>query len=335
MKDLIQCAAARSDFLEWLASETAPATVWTGEASGILLLKLEKGPSADYLYMTPTARNGGISWDSSPLFCGVYDRETQMLYLAKDAQSVLTKGQAPLAEKSGPSVLEEINDRINHRVEGIIANDRNNLPVQEVTGWQAARDLQYYREHGARSEALQYFFTRREPDGQFHSGYTLDELPEAAFMAWLKNPEGFIQTEAEAYIKTNQEKFLLQFLENEALLAEYQALAQDTGNPVHRRKAISDAIKTSGAKTVTVTVQKEEGELTFRTQASSLTGQWASYSTYDIPAADRRAFEQVFGRQANYGPEDIIKITYGRNTIYEALPTQTEEMAEGMRMGGM
>lgn len=49
----------------------------------------------------------------------------------------------------------------------------------------------------------------------------------------------------------------------------------------------------------------------------------------------RRAFERVFGRQANYGPEDITKITYGRNTIYEAPPVQAEEMAEGMRMGGM
>ena len=243
--------------------------------------------------------------------------------------------RSPLLAETGPSMLKAITGRINRRVEAIIANDRRNLPVQELTGSRAVRDLEYYQEHGAQCEALRRLFDGMEPDGQFHSGYTLDELPEAAFMAWLKNPEGFIQAEAKAYIKTNQEKFLLQFLENDALLAEYQALAQDTGNPVHRMKAITDAVKSSGAKTVTVTVQKEEGELTFKTQASSLTGQWASYSTYDIPAADRRTFEQMFGRHADYGPEDITKITYGRNTIYEAPPAQAEEMAEGMRMGGM
>ncbi len=43
-------------------------------------------------------------------------------------------------------------------------------------------------------------------------------------MAWLQDPEGFIQTEADQYIKVNQEKFLLQFLKNDALLKEYQTL---------------------------------------------------------------------------------------------------------------
>ena len=111
---------------------------------------------------------------------------------------------------------------------------------------------------GVHREALDRFFGGNEPDGQFHSGYALDQLPEAAFLAWLQNPEGFIETEAEQYIKINQEKFLLQFLKNDALLAEYQALIQDPNNPLHRVKAISEAIKTSGAKTVTVTVQKME-----------------------------------------------------------------------------
>lgn len=75
-------------------------------------------------------------------------------------------------------------------------------------------------------------------------------------MAWLQDPEGFIETEAEQYIKINQEKFLLQFLKDDALLAEYQALMQDTENPIHRMKAITEALKASGAKTVTVTVEK-------------------------------------------------------------------------------
>ena len=335
MKDLIQCAAARGDFLHWLESGTAPAAAWKGEEAGILLFKLEKAPSVNYLYRTSAAQDSGISWNSSLLFCGVYELQSRRLFLTQDASDALMHGRAPLLAETGPSMLKAITGRINRRVEAIIANDRRNLPVQELTGSRAVRDLEYYQEHGAQSEALRRLFDGRGPDGQFHSGYTLDELPEAAFMAWLKNPEGFIQAEAEAYIKTNQEKFLLQFLENDALLAEYQALAQDTGNPVHRMKAITDAVKSSGAKTVTVTVQKEEGELTFKAQASSLTGQWASYSTYDIPAADRRAFEQVFGSHADYGPEDITKITYGRNTIYEAPPAQAVEMAEGMRMGGM
>ena len=59
------------------------------------------------------------------------------------------------------------------------------------------------------------------------------------------------------------------------------------------------------------------------------------YSTYDIPASDRREFERTFGRYSDYSAEDVTKITYGRNTIYEAPSVQAEEMEPMMQMGGM
>lgn len=128
------------------------------------------------------------------------------------------------------------------------------------------------------------------------------------------------------YSKRNQEKFLLQFLKNDALWEEYQAIAQDPDNHLHRVKAISDAIKTSGAKTVTVTVQKNGEELSFRTGTTPLMGHHNSYNTSHIAAADRREFERLFGRHASYTAEDITRITYGKKTLYEAAPIQAEEM---------
>ena len=85
-------------------------------------------------------------------------------------------------------------------------------------------------------------FGDHTPEGKFHSDYAMCEMPEAAFLSWLQDPDSFIQTEAETYIKSNPERFLLQFLKSEALLAEYQALAENTGSPIHRMKAITDAI---------------------------------------------------------------------------------------------
>lgn len=141
-------------------------------------------------------------------------------------------------------------------------------------------------------------------------------MPEAAFLAWLQEPESFIQAEAERHIERNQEKFLLQFLKNDALLAAYQALKQNTENPIHRMKSITDAIKLSGAKTVHVTVSKEGKELTFKAPADNLTGHRNYYNTSAIPARDRQEFERLFGLHADYRPEEITKITYGRSTIY-------------------
>ena len=335
MKDLYRSAIARDDFQRWLDLGHAPFTICSGEKAVVTLSRLEKGPSVDYLYRISPAQDNSISWDNSLLFCGVYDTEHGSLYLTKDSLSAFTGGKFPPVSEVGPSVAGEIGSRISQLVEDTITNDRNNLAVQEVTDWQALRDLQYYREHGARNEALSRFFSGDAPDGVFRSGYTLEELPEAAFMAYMRDPEGFIQTEAEQYIKINQEKFLLQFLENDALLTEYQALVQDTGSPYYRMKAITDAIKDSGAKTVTVTIQKDGAELTFKAAADSLTGRRSYYSTYYLPAQDRREFERLFGRNADYNAEEIMRITYGKKTIYEAAPVQAEEPIRGMEMGGM
>ena len=335
MKDLVQCTVTCDGFHHWLLCAKTPATVHMEKEPSALLIKLEKSPSVLYLYRTPTVQDRGISWNNSMLFCGVYNKQNQALYLTKDALSIFTDGQIRLVTTVEPSMTDEICSRINQRVEETIANDRNNLSVREVIGWQAVRKLKEYLEDGARRESLDLFFSNSGPDGQFHSGYTLDNLPEAAFMAWLQDPEGFIQTEADQHIKVNQEKFLLQFLKNDALAAEYQVIVQDPDNPLHRVKAISEAIKTSGAKTVTVTVQKDGGELSFRTGTTPLRGRYNSYNTSHIAAFDRQEFERLFGRHASYTAEDIIRITYGKRTLYEAPPIQSEGMTESMEMGGM
>lgn len=335
MKDLIQCPVASDDFQRWLDLGTAPLIVWQGEKAAAVLSRLEKNPSVDYLYRTAVEQDNAISWNNSPTFCGVYDMEHRALYLTVDSLPCFMNGKYPFIAEAGQSMLENISGSIGQRVEDIIANDRNNLPVQELTEYHIRHDLQYYQEYGAKEEAIRRYFDGREPDGRFHSGYKLDALPEATFIAYLQDPEAAVQAEAEQYIRDNQEQFLMQFMKNDALLTEYHALMQDTDNPIHKMKAITDAVKNSGAKTVTVTVRKDGQELTFKTPASSLTGHRNCYSTYDIPASDRREFERLFGRYSDYTPEEITRITYGRQTIYEASQVQAEEPSEKLGIGGM
>lgn len=335
VKDVILCTVVRDDFRRWLDGGNGPLTIQTGEKESTLLLKLEKSPLVDYLYRMDLDRDGSISWDSLLKFCGAYDTEHQSLYLMEDSLNCLAHGPAPFVVTTGQSMTEELCGRINRHVEKIIANDRSNLSCQKITDPCEVRNLQYYQEYKAREEAIEMIFNGRTPDGQFHSTYTMEELPETTFMAWLQDPENFIQTEAEVYSKRNQEKFLLQFLKNDALWEEYQAIAQDPDNPLHRVKAIFDAIKTSGAKTVTVTVQKNGEELSFRTETTPLMGHHNSYNTSHIAAADRREFERLFGRHASYTAEDITRITYGKKALYEAAPIQAEDMTESIEWGGM
>ena len=204
MEDLIQCSIACDEFQRWLDMGTAPITIREGEQAASTLVRLGKKPSVDYLYRTAMEPDNTISWSNSLMFCGVYDMKHQALYLTKDSLHPFMSGKFPLIAEAGPSMIETISRRINQSVEDIIANDRNNLHVQKVTGYQALQDLRSYQEHGAKKEATVRFFSGKEPDGQFHSGYKLIDLLEAAFIAYLQDPEGFIQSEAEQHIKVHQ-----------------------------------------------------------------------------------------------------------------------------------
>lgn len=333
-KDLPKGQISREAFQQWLNTGTAPLTVESGSGSLVTVLKLSKTPEIDYLYGTSAKRTEGVSWGSSLQFCGAYDRKSHMLCLPDRPLVNIVEGLTAEEQENG-GLAQEISDRVNRRVEETIANDRNNLSVKEIINRRTLLDLEYYREYGAKEEAIQYLFGDQKPDGQFHSDYHLAGLAEAEFIAWLQDPEAFVKAEAGQYIERRQEAILLAFLKNDALLAEYQALVQDAGSPIHRMKAITDAVRLCGGKTVTVTVRKDDVELTFKTSASSLTGHKDPYSTYDIPAADRREFERVFGRYASYTAEDITAVTYCRRTIYEAPLDQREAQDLSLKMGGM
>jgi hypothetical protein len=84
-------------------------------------------------------------------------------------------------------------------------------------------------------------------------------------------------------------------------------------------KRIIRAIKDTPAKTVTVSIRKDDIELTFKAEADQFRKDCiTNYSDYDIVASDRQEFRRIFGKNANYTPEEIIKIEYARNVLYQA-----------------
>lgn len=339
MNELIQCTTSHRNFQRWLGCGSYPITFLDRDDNPVCpLIQLEKSKEVSYLYHA-ILRGDSITWDYDPQFIGAYNRTNQSLYLTRGFLSSSECARTELAHteaKNNPTVKDEIIAKVSQCVEDTIGGRRENLSVTEITGEYASRELADYLEYGASSEAEDRFFEGREPDGQFHSGYTLKELSESAFLAYAQDPEQFIQKEAERYLQDNQETFLLQFLKHDALTAEYQALVQDTANPLHRAKAITEAVEGSGAKTVTVTIQKDNQKLEFKVEADHLAGQRSFYTPSHIVAAtERREFEQRFGRWASFKPDEITKITYGKNTIYEAPPAPAEEMAEEIGIGEM
>lgn len=78
-------------------------------------------------------------------------------------------------------------------------------------------------------------------------------------------------------------------------------------------------IAKTNAKTVHVTIKKNDIEFTFKVEANSLHGNCGEYySTWYITGSDRKKFEELFGRNANYTPKEIIRITYAKKELYRA-----------------
>ena len=73
------------------------------------------------------------------------------------------------------------------------------------------------------------------------------------------------------------------------------------------------------AKTVNVTILKDGIEFTFKTEASDFRHDCGSYyNAWGLTAADRRRFEELFGRYAGCYPQEIVRITYTRKVLYDA-----------------
>lgn len=136
---------------------------------------------------------------------------------------------------------------------------------------------------------------------------------------YILDPEGYAEKEAEAYLVNNQERILYTFLENEAIEKEYQILIADKDNPVHTIKKIKMVVEKTNAKTVRVTIKKNDIEFTFKVGANSLHGNYGEYyPAWCIVESDRKKFEELFGRNTNYAPKEIIRITYAKKELYRA-----------------
>ena len=322
----------RPELWAWLDQKNDPVLIAEQGKGTSIVVKVPKRPEIDYLFGFD-ASYGGIDWRDSLRFCGLYGRQKKSLYFADSPLADLAEGLTEVERMDFQQLTKYIETQVNQVVEGAIENDRNRLRVKELRDPNIVSRLNYYQRYTAETDAIKKFFQRDPEPIQFHSDYQMWDMTEEKLLAYVQYPDTFIRDTAEAYTQRSQEKLLLQFLENDSMEKKYQAFLRNDRHPIHQMRDITEAVEACGGKTVSVTVQKDGKELTFKTSARSLKGYHDTYDLYDAPSADHRRFEEVFGICQKYCAEDIVRITYGRNTIYEA--PQVQKMECGMRMRGM
>ena len=307
-------------FTNWLASGDAGPCCFQDKGYNYILIRVEKNADFEYLFCQRQYNKEGLVRDSTFKYAGIYCRKDGLLYDAGYDISSMEENPEPLKARSAEALKEQLKAAVREKVEAAIGNDRKNLQITELTDSGLLNQLEYTRKYGARESARKrYLDTADYEPPVFSCHYVPDRWKEDSLLSYIADPEGYVGQQAEGYIAENQESMLYDFLYNDAVSKEYRAILADAANPVHIIKKITTAMAATSAKTVNVTIRKNGTELTFKTEAFSLRGDCGShYNSWNIVAADRRKFEELFGRSADYRPEEILRIVYARNVLYEA-----------------
>ena len=286
------------------------------------LMRVRKNADFDYLYIQRQYNNTDIERGSKFEYSGVYCRRNGLVY---DCQyNVRDLFDTPEAQdaRSVEALLKYLKDAVRSSIESTIANDRKNLRIAELSSEQMLKDLEHYQAYTAETRARTAYLDNEDGVGAYQFVFRCDYRPEQwtedSLLAYILDPEGYVCNEANKYINSHQEAMLSAFMRGDMVAAAYKELVENPSNPIHYVKRIMCAVSESSAKTVTVTICKDGKDFTFKTDPRELRSDCTShYSSWNIVAADRREFENLFGRSSHYEPEDIIRIEYARSVLYE------------------
>ena len=302
-------------FAAWLAAPSGTAFTFTLKQCIHTVIRVRKNADFDYLYFQRNYNADGIERRDSFQYAGMYCGRDGLVYDRQHGIEELTEGG-----RGAGQLMGRLEADVRGAVEAAIGNNRNNLTVKELTTERNLERLDHFVKHGAAARARELFLQGGH-DGAFPfcCDYSPVQWTESSLLEYILDPPGYAAREAAAYMETHQEAMLDEFLTNDALAAEYAAIAGNPRHPAQRVKRILDATCTTAAKTLRVTICKDDVDFSFKVEANDLRRDCgSSYAPWRIAAADRREFEKTFGHSASYGPEDILRIEHGRTVIYEA-----------------
>jgi len=312
--------ALRGRFEDWLAGADGGAFECKADSYRITVIRVRKNESFDYLYCQRLYHGGGIERGDKFDYAGIYCKRDGLVY---DGQYEI-RGLSDIESRSEEALREELKQAVCRAVEAAIGNDRRNLRVTELSCERERENMTYFQNHTAPGNARAEYLSGKYGDGEdyaftFCCKYKPDKWTEDSLLAYILGPEEYITAETAAYIDSHQEDMLSDFLRADMVAAEYAAILENPLNPIHRVKRIMEAVSAASAKTVNVTICINDEEFSFKAEASQFRSDCISYySDWNIAAADRREFERRFGKNAHYGPEDILRIEYARSVLYQA-----------------
>ena len=308
-------------FHDWLSDSDADIFPFTVGNNRGTVISAMKNANFDYLYCQPHYGKGcALERGDSFKYAGIYCRLDRLVYDAQYEIRYLEGIPQDFNSRSAEKLRDRLKADVRRLVEEAVGNDRNKLRITELADPRSRDDLAHFQKYTAYEKARADYLDGIEPDGfSYQCQYTPGNWTEDSLLSYILDPAAYAQSEADGYLDTEQETILYSFLAHDATAAAFEALMVNTKDNAHVIKLIRDAVNKSSAKMVTVTIRKDGTEFTFKTSADDLRRDCGrTYRTWNMAAPDRREFEKLFVRSGEYGPEDIVRVTYARSVLYEA-----------------
>ena len=297
------------------------------------LYKIPLNDDFTFLYYKRISQDESIGLNKDLKNVGIYYKQDGCIYNSDYYIKSMCEEMSIFKSKSQKSdFAEQLTAAVKGYVEKVIDNNVNNLASREISDEWKLKNVAYFIEHTAKDKARSLFLSDTEvSDIEYKCHCNFNSITDSEYIRFITDKDSLVISKAEEYIKENQENILAQFFENTALKNELQKIYDDSKSDLHRIKAIKCAVESSGAKTVNVTINKDNKDFTFKYEANQLNRDPnGHYMNWGMKSSDEKDFEYFFGRNAHFYPKDITQITYCRNVIYDSSEfdiTETEDSA--------
>ena len=310
-----------SELSKWLQDDiTKPAAIRNG--------RVPYDDDFDFLFHQNSYNGEPLTVNANMAYCGIYNKLDGQLY---DVKFPL-KGKLDDMDsaKSMLDIEQQFNDDVRAFIEGVVGDDVDHLRSPSFEDAKYDNRLDDFRRNYADSIVTRMYLGGDSADDiRFQCGYYLDRSSSALMLRYLKYRDATVEEAATGYWQTHQDDMLLELRKNEILREKLRVLEANPNHPLHKQKAVMDAVKDSGAKTVNVTIIKGGEEYSFKYSADRLSRYMeGKYSAWDMPSKDRDGFYERFGRYSDFTPEDITEISYRGKTLYEADSLMPSESAD-------
>jgi len=303
----------KQEFFDFLKSSRSSITFDYGNKSKIMINKIRYNDKLDILYSLNSYSGNLFDLHTPFNYSGIYDKESNKLYDVEYGIrfNILNWDYNDVEYISDDNLYKIISKDVNEKISELIRAGKEDIfNISDVELPEELDDCDVINDfiNGETSETLE------DSHKQFSTNKSQDLLD------YLSDKSTFIEEESRDFIMDNMTDILKGLAITEEKRKVLKNIEENKEHPYHKIKSIIDAVKNNNCVTVNLTINKNNIEQTFKYNADTLISSYnSSYlSTYRIEKlADRDLFEETFGKSEDIHYEDIVKITYGKNTIYE------------------